>query len=458
MNINTKLEKYVIKKSNKIKISSLEINKGDIFLALKGKNYHGNKFINSALKKGAKYCITDNKKFIRNEKVLLVENIFDYLIKLAVKKRSLYENRVIGITGSAGKTTLKETLVFFLKKYHKISFSQKSYNNELGVLVSILNLNLKSKYAIFEIGTNNFGEIKYLTKIIKPTDIFITNIQSTHLENFKTRNNISKEKSDIFLLKYNNQRRNIYLNITNQYEKKILRKANNEKKLKVIKIGNSSNKYFIKSIQTKGKNYEVIFSINKKIKKINSKSNTIFRLNNLLFCYAFFSENNISNKIISDKYKFLKPVDGRGLTHHIFIKKKRIIMIDESYNANPDTMLQSIEYFDSIKKDSSKKILILGNMNELGVNTDKLHFKLIKNIDKFNFKFVILCGEFLRRSIKKSIKQKNEFIYLDSKNEIMRFLYKNIHNDDIIMVKCSNNTEVNNFAVNLLKKKVKSFD
>ncbi len=452
MNIKSKFEEYILQKNNKIKISSLDINKGDTFVALKGKNFHGNKFINSAIKNGAKYCLTDNKKFLKNPKVIWVDNIYKYLTKIALKKRSLYKGKVIAITGSAGKTTMKETLAFFLKKKYIISYSQKSYNNELGVLVSLLNLNLKSKYAIFELGTNNFGEIKYLTQIIKGNEIFITNIQSTHLENFKSKKNIAKEKSDIFLSKYNNLREKIYLNITNDSEKLILDKANKEKKLKVIKLNNSSKKYFIKNVISKKNYYKVEFSINKKIIKIKTKSHIRFRLDNLLFCYAFFSENNLPINIISKSQQFLRPITGRGLTHKLSINKKRIQIIDESYNANPDTMVQSIEYFNSIKIKSNKKILILGNMNELGKNADNLHYKLLQKVDKNNFKIIILCGKLLRTSIKKLTKHNNEFIYIDNRKKIMKFLYDFLHNDDMIMIKCSNSTEVNKFALDLLKK------
>ena len=452
MNIKSKLEEYIILKKDKVKISSKEIKKNDIFLALNGKNYHGNKFINSSIKNGAKFCITDNKNYTQNEKVIFVKNIYDYLIGLAKIKRDLFKGKIIGITGSAGKTTLKETLAFFLKKDHKISFSKKSYNNKLGVLVSLLNLDLNSSFAIFEIGTNNFGEIKYLTKIVKPTEVFITNIQSTHLENFQTKNNIAREKSNIFILKNNNRRKKIYLNINNKSENIILNRAKKEKNLKIININKPSRKYFIKKILPKKNAYKVYFSINKKIIIFNTNSLIMFRLMNLLFCYAFFSENSLKINSIKERQKYLKPVDGRGLTHNIVINKNKIKVIDESYNANPDTMFQSIEYFVNLKKINSKKILILGNMNELGISSYRMHINLLYYLDNFIFKFVILCGEFFQRSIKKINNPQNEFIYLKDKNKIMKFLNKNIHNDDIILIKCSNSTEINKLAKDLLKK------
>ncbi len=452
MSIKNKFEKYLVFRKEKLKISSEEIKKGDIFIALKGKNFHGNKFISSAIEKGARFCLTDNKYYEKNEKVIYVNNIFEYLKNLAKRKRQLYNGEVIGITGSAGKTTLKETLAFFLKKNNTISFSKKSYNNELGVLISILNVNLDSAYAIFELGTNNFGEIKNLTKIIQPSQIFITNIQSTHLENFKSQSNIAREKSDIFVSKYNKNRKKLYLNITTKQENIILQKAYKEKKLKLIRIDNFSKKYFIKNILKKKQSYEVNFSINKKLMTLNFKNPIKFRLNNLLFCFAFFSENYLEINTIAKRYKYLRPVEGRGLIHKLYLNNIKINIIDESYNANPDTMIQSIEYFNNIKKVNRKKILILGNMNELGHNSYKFHLNLLKKLDKFLFRFVILCGKFYERSVKKLLNPNNELICLDSKNKIMTFLNKNLHNDDTILIKCSNSTEINKFAKELLKK------
>jgi len=120
-----KIENFIISNENRIKISSKEIKKGDIFLALKGNNCHGNKFIKESINNGAVFCITERSISIKqsNEKILVVKNLSKFLIKLAKKKRKLFKGKVIGITGSAGKTTLKESLSFFLKFKFKISYS-----------------------------------------------------------------------------------------------------------------------------------------------------------------------------------------------------------------------------------------------------------------------------------------------------------------------------------------------
>ena len=459
MNLEKELKNYIFKSNNKVKINSNDIKKGDIFLALKGSNQHGSKFIKNAIDNGAKFCITDKITSRNNNKnILIVEDVLRYIKKIAKEKKLKFKGKVIGITGSAGKTTLKENLAFFLKKISKVSFSKDSYNNELGVLITILNLNLYSQYAIFELGTNNFGEIRYLTNILQPSQIFITNIQSTHLENFRTKNNIVNEKSDIFLSKYNKARKILYLNIISKYEKKILIKSKKEFGLKTVITGNILGNYFIKNINKIKNNYEIKLLIKNKIIKLNFKYLNITHLNNLLFCFAFFSENKLKFDIIKKYQKNLKAVDGRGLIHNLFIQNKKVKVINESYNANPDTMEQSIEYFNNLNISVQKKILILGNMNELGNLSEKMHLKIIKKIELSNFKYVVLCGEFMRRAIMKVKKQKNNYIYLENKKEIMKFISLEVHKNDVIMIKCSNSTEVNKFANYLLKVKEKKID
>ena len=238
-----KLTEYLINNFDKIKIHSDNINKGDVFLALSGKNNHGNDFIEAAIKNGAKYIITDQKPNLnsREEKIIVVQNSLKFLKEISVEKRKLYKGKVIGITGSIGKTSIKENLKFFLNSYFIISASVKSYNNYLGVIISLLNLNLKSDFAIFEIGTNNFFEIRKLTSLVKPSQIIISNIFQTHLENLINTRNIAIEKSDIFSPKYNSHAELLIIPNEKIDEKFIINKAKKSNIKNIISIGRSSN-------------------------------------------------------------------------------------------------------------------------------------------------------------------------------------------------------------------------
>ena len=376
MKLNDKIKKYIFNNSNKIKINSKDIKKGDIFLALNGKKYHGNKFLIDALKFGAKYCITDKKytKFKKKENILFVENIYSYLKNISVQKRSLFNGEVIGITGSAGKTSLKEYLSFFLRKKYKVSASIKSYNNNLGVMISILNMNINSNFAIFELGTNNFNEIRDLTKLVMPSQIFITNILSTHLENFKNKKNIAIEKSDIFKKKYNPNAKRLFFQMNSKEEKIINSIAQREKLTTVIKIGKVGLDGYINTIEDYKSKHKIDLKIlNKKFLFIVEKFEN-YQINNLIFVLAFCIINKINTNVIFQKKIKFPKIDGRGAIYKIKIYNINIQLIDQSYNANPETMLQSIRNFSKIKNKKYQTILILGEMNELGLDELKFHF------------------------------------------------------------------------------------
>ena len=454
MELKVKINKYILNSSNKIKINSKDLNKNDIFIALRGSKYHGNKFIKEAIKAGAKYCITDkySYKFKDNNNILLVDDIFVFLKDLSIKKKSLFKGEIIGITGSAGKTSLKENLKFFLQKNYKVSASIKSYNNELGVMLSILNININSDYAIFELGTNNFGEIKDLTKLVQPSQVFITNILSTHFENFKSKINIVKEKSDIFNKKYNPFVKILFFQNKSKEETLISNLAKKQKLKQIISIGKKEVDYYIKNKKYINSNHVIILKIlNRKIKIVLNEYQE-HQVINLIFILTFYIVNKINTDVIIKNINSIPVVEGRGSRHNLIINHLKIKLIDESYNANPETMINSINNFSAIKENKFSKILILGNMNELGIKTLTLHCKVIKQIEIHSFDRVILCGDILKKALSMFTELKNKYVYKSSSRSIMNYLMQNAHKKAIIMVKSSNDTEVNKF-VKLLKSK-----
>ena len=452
MKINKKIQKYLINSSGKIKINTKDLKKNDVFIALQGSKIHGNKFIYEAFSAGAKYIITDkkfsNKSFSDN--ILLVENTLIFLEELSIKKRSLYRGQVIGITGSAGKTSLKENLKFFLKKKFIVSASIKSYNNKLGVIISILNMNINSYFAIFEIGTNNFFEIRDLTKLVRPSQIFISNILSTHIEKLKNKKNIAVEKSDIFNKKYNYFAKTLFFQKNSKEEKLIGNLAKQQKVKKIISIGKDNVDCFVKNIKYNKSQYQLNIKILRKNLKININKYEEHRVTNLIFILAFFIVNKISTQIIIKNLHKIPVIEGRGSIHNILLKGFNITLIDDSYNANPETMSQSIRNFSSLNKLNHKKILILGDMNELGLKSVNYHFGAIKEVEKYLFDKVILSGNFFKKALSMFKELENIYVYKSSSQSIMSYLNKNLHKNAIIMAKCSNKTEVNKF-IKLLK-------
>lgn len=455
-NLINEISEYIISNYDKVKINSKDIEKNDIFIALKGTKIDGNKFIKDAFKAGAKYCITNkiNREIGFNSRVLFHKDIFSFLKIISLKKRSLYSGIVIGITGSAGKTTLKENLKFFLSEKYKVSASIKSYNNKLGVMLSILNMDINSKFSIFEIGTNNFYEIRELTNLVKPSQMFITNILPTHLENFKIIKNIALEKSDIFNKKFNSQAKTLYLQMNSNDEKIIKNIAKKQKIKNIITIGNDKLDCYVAKISKYKSYHKIKLNILKHNFNILLKKYEDIQIKNLIFVLAFFIFNKINTNLVFKKKLKFPEIEGRGSLHKIILNGVNINLIDQSYNANPDTMIESIKNFSKNNTKGFKKILILGNMNELGLNEVDFHCNVLREIKEHKFDMVILSGDSFKKALKKFSDFKIKYTYRKSRHGIMNYINKNVHKKAMMMVKCSNSTEVNKF-VKLLKLKMK---
>ena len=323
-------------------------------------------------------------------------------------------------------------------------------------MISILNMNINSNFAIFEIGTNNFNEIRDLTKLVMPSQIFITNILSTHLENFKNKKNIAIEKSDIFKKKYNPNAQRLFFHMNSKEEKIINSIAKSEKLTNVIKIGKVGLDGYINTIKDYKSKHKIGLKIlNKKFLLILDQYDNS-QINNLIFVLAFCILNKINTNFIFKQKIKLPKIDGRGAIYKIKINNINIQLIDQSYNANPETMIQSIRNFSKINNKKYQTILILGEMNELGLDELKFHYLVIKEITQHVFDNVILSGDLFKKALKMFPSFKNKFIYKSTSKGIMSYLEKNLHKKAMIMSKCSNVTEVNKFVMLLKsKKKVK---
>ena len=452
------IQDYILQNSNKVKINSKDIMKGDIFIALDGSKNHGSIYIDEAMKKGAIFILTNKflGKIKNNRRIIIVDNVLDFLLVIAKEKRKLFKGNVIGITGSVGKTSLKENLKFLLEKNYRVSASIKSYNNYLGTIISLLNLDLDSDYGIFEMGTSNFNEIRNLTLIIQPSQIIITNIHPTHLEKLKNTKNIAKEKSDIFHPKYNRNTEVAILSSNNKDEKNIIDKAKKLQKFEVITFGKKYRPNI--EIINIDKLDDLYSKINIKYldKKISLKINNsqIPRISNMLVCLGVFIYNKISISKFISLNKNLPLIEGRGLQKNLVFNSKKIKFIDESYNASPYSMKITVDYFSELKvKGKQKKILILGDMKELGKNSIKYHKDLLSYIHNKKIKNIIICGELMQIALDKNVN--SNFVLMLNTNKILDYLKNVIKDEDIVLIKGSNSSITNNIAKKILKSKGK---
>ena len=195
--LNTIIKNKKFYKFNGLSIDTRELKKENLFLAIKGKNNDGNKFIAKAIRKGAAYIISSNKIKKSKKNIIKLKNPLSFLNDFAKLKRQNCNTKILAITGSTGKTTLKNMLYSLISNYGNTYASPKSYNNHIGVPLSLSNLNLDHQFGIFEVGMSKAGEIEKLSKIIKPNLAIITNVGEAHIENFNNIKGIANAKSEI---------------------------------------------------------------------------------------------------------------------------------------------------------------------------------------------------------------------------------------------------------------------
>ncbi len=457
--LELKINDYLINNFDKLKINSKEIEKGDVFAALKGNNHHGNNFIEEAVSNGAKYIISDKEIIGKNfHNFLQVKDIFLYLSIIASKKRNMFNGKIIAITGSIGKTSVKENLNFFLSTQGIVSFSIKSYNNFLGVLISLINLNLHSIFAIFEIGTNNFNEVKKLTSMITPHQVIITNIFPTHLLNFKNTRNIAIEKSDLYNPKFNPNIELLILPNLNEDEIYLKELSKKYKINSVITFGKKNDAdYFIQNIEIIN-NFSSRLKIRTPHKLMEFKVSTSFehQIFNVIISLIIFIYNKLNINSFLINANNIPFVAGRGLFHKLKINDNHLILIDESYNASPISIKNCIIYFKNfVTRTNQRKILILGEMNELGESAFDYHKEIVIFALKTNINKIIFCGYLYNKILNKIKFDSKKVFCLFNELEIIKLLKNITHNNDIILAKGSNSTKINILVKKLLETEIK---
>ena len=447
---NSKILNQIIKKNfhysfNNLAVDSRDIKKNNLFLAIKGKNKDGNNFISMSIKKGAAIIVSSEIKKNYRKKIIKVDNEIDFLNKFASLKRAGVNAKIIAITGSAGKTSLKNLLNTLLNKFGNTYASPKSFNNHFGVPISLSNLNLDHEYGVFEVGMSKAGEINKLSKMIKPNLGVITNIGEAHLENFKNIHEIAKAKSEII----NNIDRNgtVILNRDDTFFDYLNNKAKS-KKIKVISFGviKKADVHLIKIKKVKELN-NITVRVKDEVIKLKTKNMNIY---NIICSLAILKELRLNLDEIISVYKNFEASEGRGKIHKIKRYKKNFKLIDESYNANPLSVKNAIKNFSSIRKNNFKKYLFLGDMLELGEKSASYHKNLSVLINNSDIDKVFVKGEKMLITYKNLKKEKRGNIF-QCNQDIDLILENIIAKDDYLMIKGSNSTGLNAISQTMIQ-------
>ena len=382
-------------------LDSRNIKSGDVFVAILGEESDGHQFVDDAIKNGAiAAIISDKKKFNDNKSpFFLVEDTYESLRDISDYLTQQNNALRIAITGSVGKTTTKNYLHSILKNYGNTVSSPQSFNNYLGVILSRSKVEKDSDYAIFEVGMNRQNEISKLSHLIKPNIAIITNIGEAHIGNLGNRENIAIEKIKIIdgmdkeglvIIPRDSEFYDLLVNSVKQKKLSYITFGKNIKAdINIIKIERTANLSKV-HLNIHGERYT--------FETVLQNLNLIENYLPILGVASYYNFN------LDEVLRHLGSVDqGDGRWKEIVFKKHTgvITLVDDSYNASPTSVMAAIESIDKYSKPSIKrKIVILGDMLELGDLTDEYHSRLIKFINKSSIDEVYLCGPIMKRHFK----------------------------------------------------------
>lgn len=356
-----------------------------LFIALKGKNFDGHFFVHSAIKSGAKILLLNRPLDIIFPQII-VKNTYLSMLKIACWLRKKSKAKVVAITGSAGKTTVKEMVSSILKQSGKTLFNKKNFNNDIGICKTFFNLNKTYKYIVIEIGANHKGEIKMLSEIIKPDSVLVNNLFISHLDGFGSIKGISESKGEIFLgLKENGTAVMNYFN--NDYKSW---KVYFEKKNTILFFSLHKNEYvdfYARNIFTYQTGSKFILCTPFGCTKIYLSLIGIHNILNSLAASALSVSVGANLQEINLGLKSVSYIPGR--IYPIYLSEKKILL-DDTYNSNIGSMISAIDVLFNMP---GYRILVLSDMNELGKESKMYHRKLGRIIYRKNFEQILTIGK-----------------------------------------------------------------
>ncbi len=351
-----------------------------IYFALKGANFNGNQYALQALERGASYAVLDEMPLKENGRLIQVENVLETLQNLATHHRRTLRTRILAITGSNGKTTNKELIRNVLSTKFNVYATKGNLNNHIGVPLSLMELKKEHDIAIIEMGANKLGDIAELCAIAEPDLGYITNIGIAHVEGFGSEENILLGKGELF--EYIKERKGTFF--INESELRLIEYTSGYQNLEIGKLESEGRK--IELLRT-SPNIEVKVSNGNVEHFVNSYLYGLHNFENIKMALTIGNSLGVSIESISKGIKDYQPENNRSQV----IKYKGIDLFLDAYNANPSSMKASIKSFDAVE--GSDKILVLGDMLELGEESIRYHQEIVDLISNSRWKKIYLIGD-----------------------------------------------------------------
>jgi UDP-N-acetylmuramoyl-tripeptide--D-alanyl-D-alanine ligase len=430
--LNIDINEYFLIKN--ISTDTRSMDKDSFFIAIKGDRFNGNDYVEEAFNKGAALALVDDPRFanVKNNRIIYVRNTIKALATMSENIINNYDGKVIAITGSNGKTTTTNIIASTLESS---SSTLANFNNDIGLPLSIFNSSPKSKYLVYEIGASKFNDINYLSKILKPDIGVITNIGLSHLDFLKNKEGVLKVKSEII----KNIKKDGFLIVPDDDKSHLKHWKSMRSDINIVTFGLESSSDFHSSdinFKTNGVHFSVESKYLDQNKKLNSKLEGNHNVINILAsCAVHYCLKKNINEITKNI--------GSVIFHNSRSSKikwiKGSILIDDTYNANPDSARKSI---DLLSNYSNKTYMILGDMLELGRYKKKLHKEIgqyakIKGIDIF-----IGFGELAKNAVDGF---GNDGLFFKEELDLKNYLKQNISKKDVILIKGSRGMKMERF-------------
>lgn len=401
---------------------------GSLFFALKGENFNANAYALSALEKGCSYAIVDETEYVIDERFILVDNVLESLQQLATYHRKQLGTSIVGITGTNGKTTTKELIASVLSEKYDTLFTQGNLNNHIGVPLTLLQLKPKHQIAVIEMGANHPGEIKILTEIACPDYGIITNVGKAHLEGFGSFEGVKKTKAELYdyILKSGKA---IFINKDNENLMEMATKSGfeiNKANVREYSLDPENRTCYIYGQVTSCSPFlkmECTIDLFNKF-KVNTKLIGVYNAENVLAAVAIGEFFGLDKKLIKKGLEKYKPQNNRS---QLSVTKNNKLVVD-AYNANPTSMRAAILNFAQMQVE--QKTLILGDMLELGEQSNLEHQNIVDLLQQNSFENVLMVGKDFKKT-------RNLYQCFEDVSGLVDYLQKNPIRGNYVLIKGS---------------------
>ncbi len=428
--------------ANGVSIDTRDLKPGDIFVALPGEHVDGHEYVEAAFEAGAAAAFVRpdfaSESLPAKAVLLPVSDVLAALEALGRAARERSQAHIIAVTGSVGKTSVKETLSAALAKSGSVHASERSFNNHIGVPLSLARLSTEADFAVFELGMNHAGELTDLVDMVRPQCAIVTTIGTAHIENFENMTALARAKAEIFSGLVEGGA--AILPRDNEYYDELKQGAGQARIIDFSAEGNAQAQAFTAQVKL----HEACSCVTAHIlaQEVIYKIGTpgAHHVANSLAVLAAVQNAGADLALAALSLADHEGLSGRGRRYAIGEVEAQITLIDESYNANPTSMAAALNTLGLAPRlGRGRRVAVLGDMAELGKDAPALHASLAENIEQADIDLVLTCGD-LMMHLHNHLPPGRMGPHVGTPDEIMEILHRDLRANDVVMVKGSNSS------------------